>query len=381
MNDEPQNESFDLNWPLLTADLPGIAGTLKFQPEDFEVEEIPAYPPSGDGEHLFLWIEKRGVSADELSRHLSSVLGISPGDLGIAGLKDKHAVTRQFVSVPSRLESLVPSLNTDHIRVLSATPHKNKLRTGHLHGNRFRVLVRGVGGSPAADIGSLTEAGEPPALRLANAIAERIRLSGLPNYFGSQRFGHNGSTLKQGLSLLSETGASSEPSRKSRDRHRSSRRFLHRLSLSAAQSWLFNQVLAERLRDGLLNRVMLGDVMQVCATGGLFVAQDLAAEQPRFDAHETVITGPMFGPKMKPTTDEPATREQRVLDAAQLSPDAFRRYRHLTDGTRRPLLVRPGDLQINAVPDGLLFEFALPSGSYATVLLHEFMKVDAAIDE
>lgn len=367
MNDEPQNEFSSPNWPLLTADLPGIVGTLKSQPEDFEVEEIPAYPPSGDGEHLFLWIEKRGVSADELTRHLSRTLDISPGDLGTAGLKDKQAVTRQFVSVPRRIESLLPSLNTDNIRVLNSTPHKNKLRTGHLHGNRFRVLVRDVV--------------EPDALTKANAIAERLRLSGLPNYFGSQRFGNNGSTLKQGLSLLSETGASSEPSRKSRDRHRSGRQFLHRLALSAAQSWLFNQVLAERLRDGLLDRVLLGDVMQVCATGGLFIAQDLAAEQPRFDAQETVMTGPMFGPKMKPTTDEPATREQRVLDAAQLSPDAFRRYGHLTDGTRRPLLVRPDDLRISAVPDGLLFEFALPSGCYATVLLHEFMKADNVTDE
>ncbi len=366
MNDEPQPDFSAMNWPLLTADLPGIAGTLKAQPADFEVEEIPAYPPSGDGEHLFLWIEKRGVSADELTRHLSSLLDISPGDLGTAGLKDKHAVTRQFVSVPRRIEPLLPSLNTDNIRVLSSTPHKNKLRTGHLHGNRFRVLVRNV---------------EPDALAKATVIADRVRLSGLPNYFGSQRFGNNGSTLKQGLSLLSETGASSEQSRKSRDRHRSGRRFLHRLALSAAQSWLFNQVLAERLRDGLLDRVLLGDVMQVCATGGLFIAQDLAAEQPRFDTHETVMTGPMFGPKMKPTTDEPATREQRVLDAAQLSPDAFRRYGHLTDGTRRPLLVRPDDLQISAVPDGLLFEFALPSGSYATVLLREFMKADGAADE
>ena len=366
MNDEPQNESFALNWPLLTADLPGIAGTLKSQPEDFEVEEIPAYLPSGDGEHLFLWIEKRGVSADELARHLSSVLDISPGDLGIAGLKDKHAVTRQFVSVPRRIESLLPSLNSDNIRVLNSTPHKNKLRTGHLHGNRFRVLVRNV---------------ETDALAKANAIAERVRLSGLPNYFGSQRFGNNGSTLKQGLSLLSESGASSEPSRKGRDRQRTGRRFLHRLALSAAQSWLFNQVLAERLRDGLLDRVLLGDVMQVCVSGGLFVVLDVPAEQSRFDAHETVMTGPMFGPKMKPTTDEPATREQRVLDAAQLSPDAFRRYGHLTDGTRRPLLVRPDDLQISAVPDGLLFEFALPSGCYATVLLHEFMKADTMTDE
>ena len=132
------------DWPLLTADLPGIGGTLKARPEDFDVEEIPAYAPSGEGEHLFLWIEKTGVSADELTRHLSRTLDISPGEMGTAGLKDKYAVTRQFVSVPRRIESLLPSLDTDGIRLLHATPHRNKLRTGHLNGNRFRVLVRDV---------------------------------------------------------------------------------------------------------------------------------------------------------------------------------------------------------------------------------------------
>ncbi len=351
-----------IDCPLLTADLPGIGGTLKARPEDFNVEEIPAYAPSGEGEHLFLWIEKSGVSADELTRHLSRTLDISPGELGTAGLKDKQAVTRQFVSVPRRVEANLPAIDGDGIRLLKATPHRHKLRTGHLHGNRFRVLVRDVS--------------ETDSLAKGNAIADRVRRSGLPNYFGSQRFGNNFSTLKLGLSLLSETATSSEPSRKSRDRHRSGRRFLHRLALSAAQSWLFNQVLAERLRDGLLDRVLLGDVMQVCTSGGLFVAQDVAAEQLRFDAQDTVTTGPMFGPKMKPTQDEPAVREQRVLDAAQLAPDAFRRYGHLTDGTRRPLLVRPEDLQVSATPDGVLFEFTLPSGAYATVVLREFMKTD-----
>lgn len=365
MNDEPQHDFSVFTWPLLTADLPGIAGTLKTQPEDFEVEEIPAYPPCGEGEHLFLWIEKRGVSAEELTRFLSGTLDISPGDIGVAGLKDKQAVTRQFVSVPRRVESLLPSITDDRIRLLSSTPHRNKLRTGHLHGNHFRVLVRNV---------------ETDALAKAIAIADRVRLSGLPNYFGSQRFGNNGSTLSHGLSLLSETGASSEPSRKTRDRHRSGRRFLHRLALSAAQSWLFNQVLAERLRDGLLDRVLRGDVMQVCESGGLFVALDVAAEQARFDARETVITGPIFGPKMKPTTDEPAVREQRVLDAAKLSPEAFRRYGHLTEGTRRPMLVRPDGLQVSATPDGVLFEFTLPSGAYATVVLREFMKNEPDAD-
>ncbi len=345
---------------LLTAGLLGIAGRLKSCPEDFDVEEIPAYRPSGEGEHLFLWIEKRGVSADELTRHLSRVLTISPSELGTAGLKDKWAVTRQFVSVPRRVESLLPAIDSECIKLLNATPHRHKLRTGHSHGNRFRVLVRDVA--------------EGDSLSKANAIADRVQLCGLPNYFGSQRFGNNGTTLKLGLSLLSETASS-------RERPRPNRRFLHRLALSAAQSWLFNQVLAERLRDGMLDRVLLGDVMQVRESGGLFVVQDVAAEQRRFAVRETVVTGPMFGPKMKPTDGEPAAREQRVLDAAQLTPDAFRRFGHLTDGTRRPMLIWPDDLQVNSTPEGLLFEFSLPSGAYATVLLREFMKRDDSVME
>src|SRR5438093_5247550 len=112
--------------PNATADLPGIGGKLKALPGDFVVEEIPAYEPSGDGEHLFLWIEKTGVAADELTRHLSRTLQISPSDIGTAGLKDILAVTRQFISVPRRAEPLLSAIETDHIRLLNATPHRHK---------------------------------------------------------------------------------------------------------------------------------------------------------------------------------------------------------------------------------------------------------------
>lgn len=344
--------------PMLTADLPGIGGVLKSQPEDFVVEEIPAYQPCGDGEHLFLWIEKTNVPADELGRHLATALGITPRDLGIAGLKDTHAVTRQFVSVPRRIENRLNAIDTEGIRLLDAKPHQNKLRTGHLRGNRFQVLVRECGHSTAA-----------------LAIAERLRQTGVPNYYGSQRFGNKNSTLKLGLKLLTEARSGSDAEAK-----KPNRRFLHRLALSAAQSWLFNNVLAERLQEGLLDRVLLGDIMQKCESGGLFDVRDVAAEQPRFEARETVLTGPMFGPKMKAALHESAAREQRVLAASGVTLDGFRRFGQLAEGTRRPLLIWPGDLQVRETPDGLLFEFSLPSGAYATVVLREFMKNNPDVD-
>ncbi len=338
--------------PYLTADCPGIGGTLKHQPEDFLVEEIPAYEPAGTGEHLFLWIEKRDTSADQLAGHLARVLQIPRADIGMAGLKDRRAVTRQFVSVPARCESQVPLLETENIRVLKAARHGNKLKTAHLRGNRFSILVRDLA---------------PDAEQTAAKIAERIARAGFPNYFGEQRFGKDGGTLETGLALL--RGERSE-----RDLPRSRRKFLLRLALSAVQSELFNQTLARRLKDGSIEHVLPGDVMQVAASGGLFVVEDQPAEQQRFETGEIVPTGPLFGPKMRKPGGEPAGREQEVLDRNQLNDNDFRRFAKLTPGSRRAFLVRPQDLRISPEVEGLRFDVTLPAGVYATTLLREFQK-------
>ena len=333
----PDGPSFNLNvdCPLITADLPGISGILKSRPEDFVVEEIPAYEPCGDGEHLFLWIEKTGVPADQLGRHLATVLQIAPRELGTAGLKDTQAVTRQFVSVPRSVESRLNSIDAEGIRLLNATPHRNKLKTGHLRGNLFAILMRPVSSALLPDqaresLEQLESAHgidrpdgqECPSYDTALAIAERLRQTGVPNYFGAQRFGNKNSTLKLGLKLLTEVRSG-----EAKEARRPNRRFLHRLALSAAQSWLFNQVLAERLTDGLLHQVLLGDIMQKRESGGLFDVRDVGAEQLRFEARETVVTGPMFGPKMRPTLHEPAIRESPDVGASV--PRPARPQRHL----------------------------------------------------
>jgi tRNA pseudouridine13 synthase len=338
--------------PYLTTDLPGLGGELKHVPGDFEVDEIPAYAPSGSGEHLFVWIEKTGVSAEQLTRHVARSLQIAAADVGMAGLKDRQGITRQYVSVPARCAPQLAALETDQIHVLSSELHPHKLRTGHLRGNRFSILLRNVGDE---------------ALDRATAIAERLVQLGFPNYYGAQRFGQEDETLQLGWDLLSgkKTPADIPFSR---------RKLLLRLGLSAAQSALFNQALAERLTDGLLHRVCVGDVLQVVASGGVFVSEDAAADQARFDSREIVPTGPMYGPKMKPPQGEIALREARLLEAAGLRPEEFNRYKKFTMGTRRPYLIWPGDLQVAAEPEGLRFRFSLPAGSYATVLLREFQK-------
>lgn len=352
---EPPSFPFDpAKTPLLTGDLPGIGGRIKVEPEDFLVEEIPAYHPSGKGEHLFLWIEKRDVAAEQLQRHVARVCGIKPADVGIAGLKDRRAIARQYVSIPAACAERVPELNTDSIAVLETARHGNKLKTGHLRGNRFSILVRGV---------------SETAEELAPPVAERIARHGFPNYFGEQRFGHEGGTLALGLELLA---GRMHP----REIPAARRRFLLRLSLSAVQSALFNRALAERLRDGLFDTVLPGDVMEVVASGGKFVAEDAGREQRRYDAGEVAPTGPLFGPKMRAPRGEPAAREARLLAACGLRGEDFARHARLLPGARRAYAVRPEGLSIAREDAGLRLSFALPPGSYATALLAEFQKTE-----
>lgn len=346
--------------PYLTADLPGIGGRLKETPDDFVVEEIPAYQPSGEGQHLYLWLEKRDLPHDLLLRRLSKILEVSPNDIGTAGIKDRRAITRQFVSVPVTCTERVAELQSDELRVLSAVPHVNKLRTGHLKGNRFTIIVR----DPVA-----ADGGGPDAASRAAAITALLRESGFPNYYGEQRFGHDGETLTLGLDLLAGRKAP-------RDIPYAKRRFLLRLALSAVQSDLFNQSLAQRLRDGLLNTVIDGDVLEVIESGGKFVSEDPVVEQARLDRGEVAVTGPMFGIRMLSPKGSSAEREAKLLGSSGLTLNNFGQYAQLLSGARRSYVIRPGDLQCTPVEGGIQFEFSLPSGAYATMLLREFMKID-----
>jgi tRNA pseudouridine13 synthase len=349
--------------PFWTADLPGIGGRIKQVLEDFEVEEIPAYEPGGSGEFLYLWIEKRAMGAEYFVRQVAHRLGVPAGEVGTAGLKDRHAVTRQMVSVPARVEDRLGHLDGEDVRVLKVSRHGNKLRPGHLRGNRFRVLVRDV------------EAGAAERLE---PILERLRRDGLANFYGVQRFGRDGETVQLGLALL--RGEPALPSTEG-PRHNLRNPFLRKLALSAAQSALFNRYLGRRLADGVMRRVLTGDVMCKWPLGGMFVADDLAQEQARFERREIVHAGPIFGRKTFAAAGEAAARETAILSDAGLKPTAFHGFGKLMPGTRRHNLVYVDDLAGVAEPEGIRLTFTLPAGSYATVLLGETMKQAVAAED
>jgi tRNA pseudouridine13 synthase len=339
--------------PLLTASLPGIGGVIRQQPEDFQVEEIPSYEPSGEGEHLFLWIEKRSTGADHLFKHIAKALQMERRDIGCAGLKDRHAITRQYISVPAKLADRVDAINCPEVQVLSAKKHNNKLRTGHQKGNRFIITVRQV---------------EEAALVHLPAIIEQLQKQGLPNYYGEQRFGRSNETLNIGRQLLAREVVKVPP-------------FLKKLSLSSVQSVLFNAVLGRRLEEKLLHTVIPGDVMQKQPFGGLFVAEEFPREQERMNAGETSPTGPMFGTKMFTPKLEALAREQAVLAESGYTLETFAGFGDLLEGTRRPNLVNMKNLAITTEPGTVGLKFDLPSGSYATVLLREIMKAEIAEPE
>jgi tRNA pseudouridine13 synthase len=326
--------------------------TFTPSPETFVVEEIGAYAPVGAGEHTFLWVEKRGLSTMEAVRRIARLLDVEGRDVGYAGLKDRHAVTRQWMSVPRVDPARARAIAELDLTVLEAIPHGNKLRTGHLRGNRFELVVT----VPRDEAEAL-------AARLAALAA-----AGVPNRFGAQRFGAAGDNAATGLAIL-------------RGEHRERDHRLRKLMLSAAQSAVFNRALDLRAAAGDGLRVVRGgDVLQKVATGGLFVTEDVAIDQARVDAGELAITGPLPGGREKePPPGTPARAvEDEALAAVGATREDFERAGRDLPGARRPYLVplTLGDpaVQPEAAPAGpsevaLRLRFSLPAGSYATVVV------------
>jgi tRNA pseudouridine13 synthase len=332
--------------PWLTAAVPGCGGAFKASPEDFVVEELPAYEADGarDGEHLFVWLEKRGHSTQDVAKALARHCGVGDRDVSWAGLKDRHAVTRQYLCLPAKkAEPLVPSFVMEGVTVLRHARHRNKLKTGHLHGNRFELVVRGVR--------------DPGALNTSLAL---LQSGGVPNFYGEQRFGVTSSNAERGKKLLLAGG-----------RHRD--RFERKLLLSAYQSELFNRVLALRLARGVFARVLGGDVLKKHETGGEFVSEDAAVDQPRLDAFEVSPTGPMFGPEMRKPGPEAWALEEEVLTGDGVSLDTFLAGGDETRGTRRVLRI-PLAATCQVDGDTARLGFTLPPGSYATIVLRELLK-------
>jgi len=314
-------------------------------PETFVVEEIPAYPPSGEGEHAYLWIEKQNLTTLEAVNRLSHVLGVDARDVGYAGMKDRRATTRQWLSVLGVEVERARAAVVDGMRILAADRHKNKLRVGHLRGNHFEVV--------------LDELAQGEADSMA-AMLQRLSDTGLPNRYGHQRFGSAGDNLAMGLEVL--RGTRREPDGRRR-----------KLLLSAVQSAVFNRVLELRAAEGGLLSVREGDILEKVGSGGQFVCDDVGLDQARVDAGEVVPTGPLPGGHVRAPAPNTAARtlEDRAVGELGIAPGELEQVGRVLPGARRPVVVRItlGQPAVSTEDDRLRLRFTLPPGSYATVVL------------
>jgi len=394
----------------LTEGLPGLLGRIREVPEDFVVEEIPLYEPTGDGDHVLFGLEKRGISTFEALLWVSKSVKVSEHQIGYAGLKDAHAVTRQVMSVHRVPPGRVLALRRPNVRVLWAERHPTRVRIGHLKGNRFTIRVRGA---RTEHVGAAREA------------LGRLAEHGVPNAYGVQRFGVKqdghfmGRALVRGdyaefLSHLlgrpdaREGDVRVRYAREAYDRgdleeafdrfpmkHRVPKKALaalirtgdpaqafealgkrpRRIYVSAYQSWLFNRCLDARLEAGTQARLLRGDLAWQHRSGALYEVRDPAAEEARASRLEASATGPLPGYDMRRPSGEPLATEQAVLDGEGLSDDLFRAPAIRTRGSRRPYRVPLTDASLEVEgPDTVLARFTLPPGSFATVVLDEIMK-------
>jgi len=402
--------------PFLTADIPGIGGIIKTRPEDFFVEELPLYEASGSGTHTYVQIEKKGLGTREALDRIARALNVSRRDLGLAGLKDAHAVARQWISIEHIEPQRVEQVSIPDVRVLQTTRHTNKLKPGHLRANRFVVRLRKLALSL------------PQAAEAAQEILSMLGRRGVPNYFGPQRFGNHQDNHLLGKAAAQNDAATFadlflgraredldspavlearrlydqgryEEAAKAWpgnffDQRRALRalvagkgnkkkvfytvdKHLKGLFISAYQSDLFNRVLAARMPD--IDKLLLGDMAYKHVNGACFRVEQPEVEQPRCDSFEISPTGPLLGERLTRLTGPAGEMENPILDGENLSDLDMRQMRHFgSRGGRRPLRFQPRNASVTTGEDDLgphlELAFELDSGCYATALLAELTK-------
>ncbi len=321
------------------------AGVIRCRPEDFQVTEELGFEPDGEGEHLWIWIEKTANNTEWVARQLARAAGVRAADIGYAGLKDRNAVTRQWFSLPDtrRTASLELGELAEGVKILELTRNTRKLRRGALKGNRFRIQV------------CAAEVHRDPVEK----VVEEIRMAGVPNYFGEQRFGRDGGNVEKARAMFAGSY---------RPKSRSERGIL----ISAARSWLFNQILAERVQDKSWNLACEGGVFQLEGSHSVFVPDAIDDEiRDRVAALDIHPTGALWGRGALMSSGDVALREQSLAD----------KQADLRDGLesaglkqeRRALRLAIPDIQFSITDEGLELQFSLASGAYATSVLREIV--------
>jgi tRNA pseudouridine13 synthase len=340
------SKSFDLAWPYRFGQ-PEQSALLKSVPSDFQVFEDLGFMPAGQGEHLFVLVRKTGENTAWVAKLLAEHTGLPLASVSWAGLKDRHAVTEQWfgLHLPGKPDPDIKGLNSDTIQVLHTIRHDKKLRPGVLRGNLFRIYLRDIQQSRDLD------------LRL-----QQISQLGVPNYFGPQRFGHDGNNLVAADNMFS--------GRRVNDRQKRA------IYLSAARSYIFNHVIAARIRDNCLQEPMLGDCLMFNASDDCLVV-DRAIKNSnltqRMEFGELVTTAPLCGKGISLAKNDALAWEQAILAGHEDWIKALDQAGMQQE--RRRAILRTNDLRWRWQDNALELHFSLSSGSYATSLIRELVNI------
>ncbi|ALP53133.1 hypothetical protein Tel_08170 [Candidatus Tenderia electrophaga] len=322
---------------------PTLKGTVRATPEDFQVDEVLGFDPDGSGEHACLHIRKRGANTADVAKQLARLAGVKHMDVSYAGLKDRHAVTTQWFSVylGNTPEPDWSQLENESVKILTATRHRRKLRRGTLKGNRFKLWLRELQGD-TADLGQ----------RL-----QTIAATGVPNYFGEQRFGYDN---------LEKAGAMFAGRIKVKDRNKRS------IYLSAARAAIFNHVLSQRVAAGTWNCGLNGDVMMLAGSHSIFPVEQVDEDiERRIKEQDIHPTGPLWGRGALPSGAEVNTLERTCGAAHAVFCEGLERAGMRQE--RRALRLPLGELEWRLDGRDLWLAFFLLSGSYATAVLRELV--------
>jgi tRNA pseudouridine13 synthase len=326
------------------------SAVLKATAEDFQVDEVLDIPLSGDGEHLWLWVEKRGLNTEEAARRLAKAAGVQLRTVSYAGLKDRQALTRQWFSIqlPGKADPDLSAAENDTLKILKSTRHKRKLQRGAHAANGFTLRLTQLQADQAA----------------LNARLELIKQHGIPNYFGTQRFGHDGGNVGEAR-LYAERKALPE------------QRNVRSRLLSTARSYLFNKLLAARVSDGSWQRAQVGDLLAFTDSRSFFPAGEAECSDPRLAILDLHPTGPQWGEGDSPASGATADLENAI--AADEAPLRDWLIRAGMEHERRILRLPIGQLSWHyPEPDILQLEFVLPAGCFATVLVRELVDLVSA---
>lgn len=327
-----------------------ISAQFKSKDEDFQVTEILGYEPIGEGEHIYLWVRKTGLNTAYLAEQIACFTGLPLRAVTYAGRKDKHALTEQWFSVhfPGKGEFDWSKLNEPGAEVLKSIRHNKKLRTGVLKGNRFKITLRQL-----SSISGIEE-------RLA-----QIKTNGVPNYYGSQRFGNTQYDPRGGNLVLAEKMINGETIRNRNKRS---------MAISALRSWFFNEMLHNRLQNDQLSKPWCGDVMQLAGTNSFFCATQIDPSiNKRLAKRDIFLSAPLWGKGPLASQNEALQFEQKL---AQQHPTIAKTLEDLgLKQERRAINLFPNDLEWSLANDTLNLSFSLPAGTFATAVLRELVQL------